>query len=142
VQPIDRLELLARIGSVLRSKALADEVRRHNFELAGKVVERTRQLEELASELRLERDTLRETFDVFDEALLLLDAAGKVQIGNAAGHKLLDETQGGGRPGRGGARGPSTRMACAPGALRERAPAGRAGLPGPGPGGPCSTCAT
>ncbi|HXU81452.1 MAG TPA: response regulator, partial [Polyangia bacterium] len=93
VQPIDRLELLARIGSVLRSKALADEVRRHNFELAGKVVERTRQLEELASELRLERDTLRETFDVFDEALLLLDAAGKVQIGNAAGHKLLDETQ-------------------------------------------------
>jgi signal transduction histidine kinase/DNA-binding response OmpR family regulator len=92
VQPIDRLELLARIGSVLRSKALADEVRRHNFELAGKVVERTRQLEELASELRLERDTLRETFDVFDEPLLLLDAAGKVQIGNTAGHKLLDET--------------------------------------------------
>jgi signal transduction histidine kinase len=91
VQPIDRLELLARIGSVLRSKALADEVRRHNHELASKVVERTRQLEELASELRLERDTLRETFDVFDEPLLLLDAAGKVRIGNTAGHKLLDE---------------------------------------------------
>jgi signal transduction histidine kinase len=95
VHPIDRLELLARIGSVLRSKALADEVRRHNFELASKVVERTRQLEELASELRLERDTLRETFDVFDEPLLLLDAAGKVRIGNAAGRKLLDETSAG-----------------------------------------------
>jgi signal transduction histidine kinase len=93
VQPIDKLELLARIGSVLRSKALADEVRRHNFELAGRVVERTRQLEELASELRLERDTLRETFDLFDQALLLLDADGKVQIGNAAGHKLLGDGQ-------------------------------------------------
>jgi signal transduction histidine kinase len=92
VQPIDQLELLARIGSVLRSKTLADEVRRHNFELAGKVVERTRQLEELASELRIERDTLRETFDVFDGALLLLETGGKVQLGNAAGHKLLGES--------------------------------------------------
>ena len=92
VRPIDRLELLARIGSVLRSKALADEVRRHNFELANKVVERTRQLEELASELRIERDTLRDTFDVFDGALLLLDPCGEVQLGNAAGQKLLEET--------------------------------------------------
>src|SRR4051812_43192532 len=91
VQPVDTLELLARIGSVLRSKALADEVRRHNHELASKVVERTRQLEELASELRIERDALRETFDVFDEPLLLLGADGKVAIGNSAGRKLLDE---------------------------------------------------
>jgi signal transduction histidine kinase len=91
VEPVDNLELLARIGSVLRSKALADEVRRHNHELAGKVVERTRQLEELASELRIERDALRETFDVFDQALLLLDASGVVQIENAAGRKLLEE---------------------------------------------------
>src|ERR1700690_354087 len=52
VQPIEPLELLARLGSVLRSKALADEVRRHNIELAGKVVERTRQLEELAGGAR------------------------------------------------------------------------------------------
>jgi signal transduction histidine kinase len=91
VQPVDSLELLARIGSVLRSKALGDEVRRHNYELASKVVERTRQLEELASELRIERDALRETFDVFDEALLLLDASGVVQIENAAGRKLLED---------------------------------------------------
>jgi signal transduction histidine kinase/DNA-binding response OmpR family regulator len=91
VQPVDNLELLARIGSVLRSKALGDEVRRHNYELASKVVERTRQLEELASELRIERDALRETFDVFDEALLLLDASGVVQIENAAGRKLLED---------------------------------------------------
>jgi signal transduction histidine kinase len=92
VQPIDSLELLARIGSVLRSKALADEVRRHNYELASRVVERTRQLEELASELRIERDALRETFDVFDEALLLLDASGVVQIENTAGRKLLEDS--------------------------------------------------
>jgi signal transduction histidine kinase len=90
VHPIDKLELLARIGSVLRSKALADEVRRHNFELASKVLERTRQLEELASELRLERDTLRETFDLVGEGLLLLDSSGKVQVGNTAGRKLLE----------------------------------------------------
>src|SRR3954469_25539124 len=91
VRPVDHLELLARIGSVLRSKALGDEVHRHKHELASKVVERTRQLEELASELRIERDALRETFDVFDEALLLLDASGVVQIENSAGRKLLDE---------------------------------------------------
>jgi C4-dicarboxylate-specific signal transduction histidine kinase len=100
VRPVDNLELLARIGSVLRSKALGDEVRRHNHELAGKVIERTRQLEELASELRIERDALRETFDVFDEALLLLDASGVVQIENTAGRKLLEEPTGrrGGAP--------------------------------------------
>lgn len=34
---------------------------------------------------------IRETFDVFDEALLLLDASGAVQIENAAGRKLLEE---------------------------------------------------
>jgi signal transduction histidine kinase len=93
VRPIENLELMARLGSVLRSKALADEVRRHNSELAGKVVERTRQLEELASELRIERDALRETFDVFDEALLLFDAAGQLQIENSAGRKLLEDPQ-------------------------------------------------
>ncbi len=91
VEPIDQLELVARIGSVLRSKSLADEVRRHNIELGEKVVERTRQLEELASELRIERDALRETFDLFEEALLLLDGAGRIQMGNAAGRKLLDD---------------------------------------------------
>jgi signal transduction histidine kinase len=94
VRPVDGLELLARLGSVLRSKALADEVRRHNTELASKVVERTRQLEELASELRIERDALRETFDVFDEALLLFDAAGQLQIENSAGRKLLEGPDG------------------------------------------------
>ena len=91
VQPIEPLELLARVGSVLRSKALADEVRRHNLELAGKVVERTRQLEDLAGELRAERDALRDTFNVIEDGLLLLDASGHVQIENNALRRMRGE---------------------------------------------------
>ena len=91
VQPIEPLELLARVGSVLRSKALADEVRRHNIELAGKVVERTRQLEELAGELRAERDALRDTFNVIEDGLLLLDASGHVQVENNALRRMRGE---------------------------------------------------
>jgi C4-dicarboxylate-specific signal transduction histidine kinase len=91
VEPISAIEIMARINSTLRSRALADEVRRHNHELAEKVVERTRQLEELAGELRIERDALRETFDVFQDGLLLLDANGAVLIENAAGRRLLDQ---------------------------------------------------
>lgn len=93
VQPVEPLELLARLGSVLRSKALADEVRRHNIELAGKVVERTRQLEELAGELRAERDALRETFNVIEDGLLLLDASGHVQIENNALCRMRGEPE-------------------------------------------------
>jgi signal transduction histidine kinase/ActR/RegA family two-component response regulator len=92
VQPIEPLELLARLGSVLHSKALADEVRRHNIELAGKVVERTRQLEELAGELRAERDALRDTFNVIEDGLLLLDASGRVQIENNALRRMRGES--------------------------------------------------
>jgi signal transduction histidine kinase/ActR/RegA family two-component response regulator len=91
VQPIEPLELLARVGSVLRSKALADEVRRHNIELAGKVVERTRQLEEMAGELRAERDALRDTFNVIEDGLLLVDASGHVQIENNALRRMRGE---------------------------------------------------
>lgn len=90
VKPVADLELLARLESVLRSKVLADEVRRHNEELASKVVERTRQLEELANELRLDRDALRETFDVIADALLLMDGSGELQIANAVGRRLYD----------------------------------------------------
>ena len=91
VQPIDAIEIMARIHAVLRTKAHADEVHRHNHELAEKVVERTRQLEGLAGELRIERDALRETFDVFQDGLLLLDADGDVLIENTAGRRLLDQ---------------------------------------------------
>jgi signal transduction histidine kinase/ActR/RegA family two-component response regulator len=48
-------------------------------------------LEELAGELRIERDVLRETFDVFQDGLLMLDAGGTIVIENAAGRRLLDE---------------------------------------------------
>jgi signal transduction histidine kinase/CheY-like chemotaxis protein len=49
------------------------------------------QLEELASELRLERDTLRETFDVIDDSLYLYDEAGRLHLENAAGARLRAE---------------------------------------------------
>ncbi len=90
VQPIDSIEIMARIEATLRTKSHADEVDRHNQELAEKVVERTRQLETLAAELRIERDALRETFDVFQDGLLLLDSRGEVLIENTAGRRLLD----------------------------------------------------
>jgi signal transduction histidine kinase len=90
VLPVNNLELVARLGAVLRSKALADEVRRHTSELEHKVTEHTRQLEELAQELRLERDALRETFDVFEEGLYLVDRSGRIQLENAAGRRLRE----------------------------------------------------
>ena len=86
--PIVDRELVARIKSALRVKALADEVRRQNVELETSVRERTRTAEQLADQLRAERDTLRETFDVFDEALLLMDGPGQVLVANAAGRRL------------------------------------------------------
>jgi signal transduction histidine kinase/ActR/RegA family two-component response regulator len=91
VAPIDSLDLLARVDSVLRSRAHADAVTRRNHELAEKVVERSRQLEGLAGELRIERDALRETFDVFQDGLLLIDGSGEVLVGNTAGRRLLDQ---------------------------------------------------
>ena len=93
VLPIEPLELLARLGSALRSKALADEVRRHNIELAGKVLERTRQLEELAGELRADRDTLRDTFNIIEDGLLLVEASGHVQLENNALRHMLGEPE-------------------------------------------------
>jgi len=91
VDASDAMELLARINSTLRNKAHSDEAHRHNHELAEKVVERSRQLEWLAGELRIERDALRETFDVFQDGLLLLDVSGQVLIENTAGRLLLDQ---------------------------------------------------
>jgi signal transduction histidine kinase len=88
VQPVGNQELVARIKAALRVKALSDEVRSHNLALESKVRERTRTIEELAAELRAERDTLRETFDVFDQALLLVDVGGRVLVANAAGRRL------------------------------------------------------
>lgn len=88
IQPVSNQELMARIKAALRVKALSDEVQRQNLELESKIRERTFTAEHLADELRAERDNLRETFDVFDEALLLFDATGRVLVANAAGRRL------------------------------------------------------
>jgi signal transduction histidine kinase len=90
VQPISNQELVARIKSVLRVKALADEIRQHNTELESKVRQRTVDVEKLADQLRAERDTLRETFDVFDEGLSLVGPAGNLEVVNATGRRLYD----------------------------------------------------
>ncbi len=94
VRPLDAHELLARISSVLRSSALADEARRRRDELTEKVAERTGQLADLAHELRIERDALRETFNVFQDGLFLLNANGAVLIENTAGSRLLSDVSG------------------------------------------------
>ncbi len=90
VQPISNQELVARIKSVLRVKALADEIRQHNTELESKVRQRTVDVDKLANQLRAERDVLRETFDVFEEGLSLVSPSGALEIVNAAGRRLYD----------------------------------------------------
>jgi signal transduction histidine kinase len=87
-QPINGLEFAARVDSVLRSSALAAEARRHAAELQGVIGEQTRRFDELSLELRVERDALRETFDVIEDGLFLLDRTGKILLENEAGRRL------------------------------------------------------
>ena len=92
VQPVSNQELVARIKSVLRVKALADEIRQHNTELESKVRQRTVDVEKLANQLRAERDILRETFNVFEEGLSLVGPAGALEVVNATGRRLYDSS--------------------------------------------------
>ncbi len=87
--PVGPEKLMARIEFALRLKFLADRVRLQNAELESKVRDRTRTAEALADALRAERDTLRETLDVFDEAVVLLGAAKEVLVANSAGARLM-----------------------------------------------------
>jgi signal transduction histidine kinase len=88
VQPVSNQELVARIKSVLRVKALADEIRHYNAELETKIRQRTGDVEKLAHQLRAERDTLRETFDVFEEGLCLINQSGVMEVANSTGRRL------------------------------------------------------
>jgi C4-dicarboxylate-specific signal transduction histidine kinase len=96
VRPLDAHQLLARISSVLRAHSLAHEAAQHQHALVEQVEERTGQLADLANELRIERDALRETFNVFQDGLFLLDGNGAVLIENTAGRQLLADAS---RPG-------------------------------------------
>lgn len=91
VRPLDAHQLLARISSVIRSRSIADEAAQHQCDLAHEVEERTGELAALANELRIERDALRETFNVFQDGLFLLDGSGAVLIENTAGRQLLTD---------------------------------------------------
>lgn len=84
-QPVSHHELVARIRSVLRVKALTEEIDRHTSEMERRVRERTGDVEEL----RAERDILRETFDVFEEGLCLMGADGALEVANATGTRLF-----------------------------------------------------
>ena len=90
-RPLNADELLACIVSTLRSRSFADEARRHSHQLAEKVAESTGQLADLTNELRIERDALRETFNVFQDGLFLLGGNGAVLIENTAGRQMLAE---------------------------------------------------
>jgi signal transduction histidine kinase len=89
-QPLGNQELVARVRSILRVKGLSDEIRRQNGELERRVHERTGDVQRLANQLRAERDVLRETFDVFDEALCLIGATGALEVANATGMRLYE----------------------------------------------------
>ncbi|HEY0712913.1 MAG TPA: response regulator, partial [Polyangia bacterium] len=92
VQPINDLEFTARIDSVLRASAHAVAVERQADELRGVLGEQARRFDELSMELRLERDALRETFDVIEDGLFLLDGEGLVMVENEAGSRLRART--------------------------------------------------
>lgn len=92
VRPLDAHELLARVNSVLRLHGMAAEGQRLGHEEPDGVEAQAGELAELANELRLERDALRETFNVFQDGLFLLDGSGAILIENTAGRQLLSET--------------------------------------------------
>jgi signal transduction histidine kinase/ActR/RegA family two-component response regulator len=71
---------------------LMDRLRPHLQARVELGSERTRELEEIAGELRIERDALRETFDVFQDGLLLVSSEGEVLIENTAAGRMLDES--------------------------------------------------
>jgi signal transduction histidine kinase len=91
IQPVSGGDFAARIDSVLRTSAQANEARRHAAELQGVIGEQTRRFDELELELRFERDALRDTFDVIEDGLFLLDQTGHVLLENEAGHRLRAE---------------------------------------------------
>jgi signal transduction histidine kinase len=91
VLPLDAADGAARLSAILRSRGLSDAGCRTG-ESAMSDAERTRQLEEVAAELRTERDALREAFSLLEGGLVLLDGAGRIQLENAALRPLLGET--------------------------------------------------
>jgi len=84
--PLTDQALCERISTALRARRKAGGGGRAGR--ASGTGDRRRTSEELALALRAERDTLRETFDVFDEALLLMEKSGQVLVANAAGRRL------------------------------------------------------
>lgn len=86
--PIGVDEVIRRIEAALRLKA--PEVAGGGDEVppAPRRRGRSRDVVDLADELRGERDTLREIFEAFEDGLILMDRTGEILVANGAGLRL------------------------------------------------------
>ena len=89
VQPISKQALVDRIEVSMRTKTRPEQPRKERRTLEeGMGMAIGAGAAALADELRAERDNLRQTFDVFEEALLLFAGPGELLVANAAGRRL------------------------------------------------------
>jgi signal transduction histidine kinase len=88
-RPFDAQVLVARIEAALRLRSLGSRLGKQAQALSDKTGERSGRMADLANELSIERDALRETFNVFQDGLFLIDANGAILIENTAGRELL-----------------------------------------------------
>jgi signal transduction histidine kinase len=79
--PLDSARLIERARSLVRGNIRV----RESIPIAS----------ELTGELRIGRDALRETFDFFQDGLLLLDATGKILVENEAAKAMLSRASDG-----------------------------------------------
>jgi signal transduction histidine kinase/ActR/RegA family two-component response regulator len=95
VEPATDIEIVARAGFLLRDRHLVSDrvVSSDTDPATTRVLEHTPALEDLAAELRAERDVLRETFNVIEEGLLLMDVEGTLVIENMAAARLRGAKQ-------------------------------------------------
>jgi signal transduction histidine kinase len=88
VQPMAKEELVRRIEESMRTKTRTEGTRTESRTLEKGMGPGGDTAAALADELRAERDNLRQTFDVFEEALLLFAGPGELLVANAAGRRL------------------------------------------------------
>jgi signal transduction histidine kinase/ActR/RegA family two-component response regulator len=69
--------------------ASIDDESRDARDLERRVRERAGDVQNLANQLRAERDILRETFDVFEEGLCLVGVTGTLEVANASGARFF-----------------------------------------------------
>lgn len=88
VQAASKPDLVKRIEGAMRIKTRTEQTRTERRMLETGMGQGAGEAAALADELRAERDNLRQTFDVFEEALLLFAGPGELLVANAAGRRL------------------------------------------------------